>query len=251
MTAHLRDRVGDLDGRVGTFDRLTRCGRQGCKQCTRPFEAPRDLHVGSAGGVAAVQTLQPRPPVLPSPRVVRGDGDRRNAIGVEIAEALGHTNDRLVLSEQRIELAERAIGNQDGLRQIAGSITTNWARSGIANASTNNPTATMRRMVSLLWLASDDMTWLVGGQLDVARQVHLDPVTLTNRDGREAIQEAAHDLSRSLAGGIADAASNDHAAVAVCAAQSGGAEELTEPGDQPDSRGRSKRGQVVLIDAVA
>ena len=95
------------------------------------------------------------------------------------------------------------------------------------------------------------MTRLVGRQLDVARQVHLDPVTLTNRDGREAIQESAHDLRRSLAGGIADAASNDHAAVGVRAAQSGSADELTEPGDQPDSRGRSKRGQVVLIDAVA
>src|SRR3990170_5083038 len=121
--------------------------------------------------------------------------------------------------------------------RLPGSITTNWARSGIANASTNNPTATIRRMVRLLWLASDDMTRLVGGQLDVARQVHLHTVTFTNRDGREAIQESAHDLRRSLAGGIAGAAGHDHAAVAVCATQSGSADELTEPGDQPYSRG--------------
>ena len=38
---------------------------------------------------------------------------------------------------------------------------------------------------------------------------------------------------------------------AVRAAEAGGADELTEPGDQPDGRRRSKRGQVVLIHAIA
>jgi hypothetical protein len=51
---------------------------------------------------------------------VSGDADRRNPILVERAEALRHPKDRLVLLEERVVFRKRAVGDQDGLREIAG-----------------------------------------------------------------------------------------------------------------------------------
>ena len=57
--------------------------------------------------------------------------------------------------------------------------------------------------------------------------------------------------ARRLAGGVADAAGDDDGAVRIRAAEAGGADELAEPRDQPHGRRRAKRGQVVLVHAIA
>ena len=74
---------------------------------------------------------------------------------------------------------------------------------------------------------------------------------LANRDVRESVQESTHGLRRGLRGRVADAAGNDHGAAAGPAAQSRAAEELREPGEQPDGGRRAEGGLVVLVHLIA
>ena len=161
---------------------------------------------------------------------MRGDGDRRDAIGVEIAQALGHTNDRLVLSEQRIELAERAIGNQDGLRQIA------WVDHNQLGAKRDRE---CEHEQSNGDNSAHGESPIVGERrYDLARTAaqvaRRDTLTVTSRIvRREAIKIG--DLRRSGAGGTPTPQHYYAGAVRRPVRQ---CREMTEPVDHPDSRGR-------------
>ena len=88
------------------------------------------------------------------------------------------------------------------------------------------------------------------GQLEVARQIDLHAVALTNRDGRQPVQEALHHL-RVACRSHHRSARDDDRAVRVSAAEAGRPDELTESRDQAHGRRRAEGGQVVLVHAVA
>ncbi len=118
VSAHLRDGVRDLDRRVGALDRLARGGRQAGECRAWALQPPGHLHVGLACGVPAVQTLEPRARVRPSPGVVRAGGDRRDAIGVKVRQTLRHPDNREVLVEEREVFRARAFRNRNRLREV-------------------------------------------------------------------------------------------------------------------------------------
>ena len=62
-----------------------------------------------------------------------------------------------------------------------------------------------------------------------------------NRDAGESVQEPTHRLRGALRCRVADAACDHHGAPATATSQSGGAEELGEPGEEADGRGRAER----------
>ena len=120
MAADLRDGVRDFDGRVRVLDGFSRGRGQLVEQCAGSFQTTRGLFVQRAAGVAGIEALQPGRAIRPASRIVAGDADRWNPILVQRAEALRHPKDRLVLLEERVVFRKRAVGDQDGLREVAG-----------------------------------------------------------------------------------------------------------------------------------
>ena len=80
MAAHHRDRVGDLDGGVLPLAASVgplRSASGGVVVGRSSGSAVEQIR--GAGGVAAVERLNPRPSVVPPGRIVRGDGNRRRS----------------------------------------------------------------------------------------------------------------------------------------------------------------------------
>ena len=87
----------------------------------------------------------------------------------------------------------------------------------------------------------------VGGQFDIAGEVHLHPVAFTDGDGREPVEESIHHLERCLRRRIADSASDHDRSISIAAAKARASQVLREPADEANSSCRSKRREVVLI----
>src|SRR6202049_4602493 len=120
MAADLRDGVRDFDGGVRVLNGLSRGRGQLVEQSPGSFQTTRGLLVQRAAGIPGIEPLQPWGGIRPATRIVSGDADRRNPILVERAETLRHPLDRLVLLEERVVFRKRTVGDQDGLREIAG-----------------------------------------------------------------------------------------------------------------------------------
>src|SRR5262245_13385603 len=73
---------------------------------------------------------------------------------------------------------------------------------------------------------------------------------LANRDCREPIEKAIHDLHRGLRGRIAHAASDDNRSVPIAATEASAAQVLRKAADQSNGCCRAKRRQKVVVDLV-
>ena len=90
----------------------------------------------------------------------------------------------------------------------------------------------------------------IRGKLQVARHVHLHPVSLANRDGWQTIQEPAHDLKACLRRGVR-AAGDDDRPVTRSIRKASSANPLRQAADKTHRSGSSERGPVVVVDLVA
>src|SRR3954469_19102521 len=102
MTADLRNRVGDLDRRVGVLNRLPRVGWQRVEEGPRSLEPTYRLLVQRSARVARVEALEPRCRIGPAARIVSGHRNRGRAIPVKRTEAPRELQNRLVLPQQRV-----------------------------------------------------------------------------------------------------------------------------------------------------
>src|SRR5262249_8664792 len=86
----------------------------------RSLETPRRLLVEQAARISRVEPLQPRCRVRPSARIVAGHSNRRSAVAIQRPETAREFHDRLVLLKQRVVFVERALRDQNRLRQVGG-----------------------------------------------------------------------------------------------------------------------------------
>src|SRR2546425_4097840 len=134
--------------------------------------------------------------------------------------------------------------------RFAGSMTTNCACAGTATITVRRSVNANRRAMTppSEWAPS---VRVVRWQLEVAGQIHLHAVPFANRDGWQPVQETVHHLQAGLRRGIGRTAGDDDGAITVAVAEAGGAEVLREAADQPHRAGRTQRGPIVAIDAIA
>ncbi len=98
-------------------------------------------------------------------------------------------------------------------------MTTSCAWAGTTDSQlTTSSTASACDPVHLLLPLSAD---LIGGQIQIAGQIHLDAVSFSNRDGRQSIQKPVHRLSGGLAGRITDVPGDGDGAALRVTAESG------------------------------
>src|SRR4051794_616229 len=97
-------------------------------------------------------------------------------------------------------------------------MTTNCALLGTAIVQSAVVSNRTRRNIKSSY---SEPTWANGcgicGQLDVAREVPLHPMSLTNRDCRQPIEKSIHHLHRGLRRRVANATRNDNRSVPVAA----------------------------------
>src|SRR3954469_2528435 len=94
--------------------------------------------------------------------------------------------------------------------RFAGSITANCAFAGVVTKTRRTVPIRARRIIwRLLPSESSGLRLRISRQLQVARQIHLDAVAFANRDGRQTIQEAAHDLKACLRRCVSPARDDD------------------------------------------
>src|SRR5688500_6211314 len=117
MTGHHRYRVGDLDGRVLTLERPSRCSWQ-TRWHIRRGQWCRRSQIGCPGRVAAIERRDPLPPISPTARVMSGQGEWWRAVLVHPPESLRHPNDRSVLCLKFLQVALSALDNENRLREV-------------------------------------------------------------------------------------------------------------------------------------
>src|SRR5512134_2778781 len=74
---------------------------------------------------------------------------------------------------------------------------------------------------------------------------------LANRDRRQPIEKAIHDLHRGLRSGVANASRDHDRSVSIAAAESCTAQVLRETADQTNGRCRAERREKVMVHLVA
>ena len=157
------------------------------------------------------------------------------------------------LPPELIVVSQSALRDQHRLRQVPW-VNDDPLRSGggRARATTMTIAAKARRTMT----SSDRCTVPtaaahVGGQFEVTGQVNLDAMALSDRDGRQPVQEPVHDLHRRLRVRVANTARHDHRPAARrphpgrrCPRH------WLRPANEADRGGGAERRQVVVVDAV-
>src|SRR4051794_30814704 len=87
----------------------------------------------------------------------------------------------------------------------------------------------------------------IRGQFEVAREVHLHPVALPNRDCGQPIQESIHGLSGCLCSGVGAGPSDDDGPVSLCRREACRPYCLGKTADQPDGGCGAERRPVVVV----
>src|SRR5512137_1318885 len=129
--------------------------------------------------------------------------------------------------------------------RFAGSITTHWARACGAVNITTSRAKPRRRAIPILPSEAGFRHRRIRRQLEVTRHVDTNPVSLPNRDRRQAVQEPIEDLHGGLGGGVRRAGDDDRPPT-VRLSETGRAEVLREAGDEPD-RGRGAEGREIVL----
>src|SRR3954468_215813 len=95
--------------------------------------------------------------------------------------------------------------------RFSGSLTTNCARAGATIVMSNRAATVMRFNGGLSvfegW-RDRRRHYAVRGEVEVRRQIHLDPMPFTNGDGWQTVEKPVHCLCRGLGGGFG--AAGDH-----------------------------------------
>src|SRR5690349_19922247 len=92
---------------------------------------------------------------------------------------------------------------------------------------------------------------VVRRQPEIACEVHLHPMTLSDGDRWQSVEESVHHLKARLGSRVARAAGDDQRAISIAVAESKSTERLCQAADQADSSGGAERGPVVVVHAVS
>ena len=139
----------------------------------------------------------------------------RRAVLVHPPEPLRHPDDRSVLRLELLEVALSALDDEHRLRQIRRVDDRDLRAGWRGRQDEDDRSDKVRRIMdSPPRSESSRLRSRIRWKLQVARQVHLHPVSLANRDGWQTIQKPAHDLQACLRRGVG-AAGDDDRPVAV------------------------------------